>query len=371
MSHTNPIVIKEEEEEEEEGEIEEEEGEVEEPQTKKAKTTEPPQQTLQQQQKQQQQQPRAIAPFPTLQEIYKNNSKPAIQFNATGQPIYMLPRDGKVLLLDIEGTTSSITFVKDVLFPYISNNVATYLKDMVEKSNDHACSLKELEELQHGLQEDLKQHGLEADYRQHQFKSAVKKEEDEPASVNDGHHWLIESITILVKYLVEKDVKAQHLKEFQGNMWKVGYEQGKLYGHVYDDVLPTFQWMAQQGVLVYIYSSGAIQAQKLLFQHSTNGNLIHFLSGHYDLTNAGPKREAESYQTIVAAFKAKNRHMEARDIIFVSDIEQEVQAAEKAGMQGVLSIRPGNAPCSEHALKRFAQVHSLLQLCGGEKRYWF
>jgi enolase-phosphatase E1 len=171
--------------------------------------------------------------------------------------------------------------------------------------------------------------------------------------------------------MMEHQIRGKHLKELQGQVWKRGYEQGEIYGHVYDDVLPTFQWMAQQGIHIYLYSSASIQAQQLQFQYSTSGKLIHFLSGHYDLTNAGPKRNVESYKTIVTSLTAKFHRLQARDIVFVSDEDEELLAATKAGLQTVLSIRPGNNQCSGDALKRFAQVHSLLQLCGGDQLYWW
>jgi 2,3-diketo-5-methylthio-1-phosphopentane phosphatase len=273
----------------------------------------------------------------------------------------LLPRDARVLLLDIEGTTTSISFVKDTLFPYVTQNVADYLSQVIAKTNDCHQSLAQLQKLLQGFEEDLKAHGLENEYTEKQAQLVKKTEKNgEPTE----HQRLMVSITSLVQFLVEKDVKGKHLKDFQGDMWKCGYEQGKLYGHVYDDVLPTFQWMAQKGVQIYIYSSGSVQAQKLLFEHSTSGNLINFLSGHFDINNAGPKRDFQSYQNILDSLKKGVKNIDATQIVFVSDVEQEVEAAREAKMQAVLSIRPGNAPCSEDALKRFQQVHSLLQLCG-------
>lgn len=273
----------------------------------------------------------------------------------------LLPRDGRVVLLDIEGTTTSISFVKDTLFPYIVENVSTYLHDMTNINDEE--TLEKLLQLKRGFEEDIKAHGMEDAYTDEE-KDGHDKKKEEPKADRES---LIDSITRMVRFLVTKDVKGKHLKDFQGDMWKCGYEQGKLHGHVYDDVLPTFQWMAQKGAYVYIYSSGSVQAQKLLFQYSTSGKLIKYLSGHFDINNAGPKREANSYRKILDALKQQFHHtIDANQVVFVSDVEQELEAADQAGFKTVLSIRPGNAPCSEHGLKRFCQVHSLLQLCGGE-----
>ena len=163
----------------------------------------------------------------------------------------------------------------------------------------------------------------------------------------------------LVYYLMDRDVKAATLKDLQGQMWKAGYEAGEIKGHIYSDFKPMLEWMSSNGVDVYIYSSGSIKAQKLLFKYSEEGDLLSYLKGHFDIPSAGNKKEATSYVNI-----AKSLGVDPSQIIFVSDAELELVAAREAGIaQAIMSIRPGNAKLSESG-KAFPSVYSLLQLCG-------
>eukprot|EP00543_Licmophora_paradoxa_P002083 CAMPEP_0202442742 /NCGR_PEP_ID=MMETSP1360-20130828/2116_1 /ASSEMBLY_ACC=CAM_ASM_000848 /TAXON_ID=515479 /ORGANISM="Licmophora paradoxa, Strain CCMP2313" /LENGTH=203 /DNA_ID=CAMNT_0049058185 /DNA_START=22 /DNA_END=633 /DNA_ORIENTATION=- len=167
-----------------------------------------------------------------------------------------------------------------------------------------------------------------------------------------------DGIAAMVEALMNNDVKATGLKALQGKMWKAGYASGEIKGHIYDDFVPTLQWCHSQNVQVYIYSSGSIQAQKLLFGNSKSGDLLKFLSGHYD-TTSGPKKESNSYKTIASSIG-----VDPLEITFVSDSEGELVAARDAGIGNVImSIRPGNVPLTSIG-KGFPAVHSLLQVCG-------
>jgi 2,3-diketo-5-methylthio-1-phosphopentane phosphatase len=242
--------------------------------------------------------------------------------------IPLLPRDShiSILLLDIEGCTTSISFVKDVLFPYC--------RQIFEAKNKND-SLLITDEEQAGLQREVQENG------------------GDPMG---------KSATDLALYLMDRDVKSATLKSLQGRLWQSGYESGQLQGHVYADFLPAVDWMNQHGIQVCIYSSGSVQAQKLLFGHSLAGDLCGKLHAHFDIPTAGSKKDSTSYQNI-----AQSLGVAASEICFVSDVTEELAAARSAGLgAAVLSIRPGNAPVDEQDKQDYPVIHSLLQLCGAE-----
>jgi enolase-phosphatase E1 len=201
----------------------------------------------------------------------------------------------KAVLLDIEGTTSSIAFVADVLFPYAAAHLADYVASHPETV---APILAEV------------------------------PGEDKVATLLD---WIAE------------DRKATPLKTLQGLVWAQGYADGTLKGHVYPDTPEALHRWYSAGVAIYIYSSGSIAAQKLIFGHSIAGDLTPMLSGYFD-TTTGPKREAESYAKIADA-----TGFEAREILFVSDMQPEIDAARGAGLGALLIDRAGG-PADIHSL---------------------
>lgn len=208
------------------------------------------------------------------------------------------------VLLDIEGTTTSISFVFDVLFPYAASHVAEFLA-----AHEREADVKSACEL-------------------------IRKDAygDETSLAPTAQ------VLAVVRRQMAADVKAQGLKQLQGLIWKHGYESSAIKGHVYADVPTCFATWRQQGRPIAIYSSGSVLAQKLLFRHSTAGDLTGFLSGHYD-TTSGSKREPASYATIANAWGKP-----VSDITFCTDQPAEAEAAAAAGMIAVLLMRPGNAP---------------------------
>lgn len=200
----------------------------------------------------------------------------------------------KAVVTDIEGTTTDLSFVKDVLFPYAVEN----LPDYVQENEDDISALLD----------------------------AVKKEERNPELT------LEEVIEVLLRY-IEEDQKVTPLKELQGLIWEEGYKAGELKGHVYDDALECLKDWHKSGIKLYVYSSGSIHAQKLLFGNTEKGDLNGLFDGNFD-TATGPKKEAESYTKIIAeiGFSAEN-------ILFLSDCVEEIDAAAKAGMNVVILDR--------------------------------
>ena len=212
----------------------------------------------------------------------------------------MIVFDGRGILLDVEGTTSSISFVYDVLFEFAKRHVGGFL---VRHHGDP---------LVQGLAADLAtEAGLDS---------------DAPA----------ERLALAAIDLMNRDVKSTPLKALQGMIWRRGFDSGELVSHVFDDVPETLAQWADSGLDVRIYSSGSIDAQRLFFSHTGSGDLTPHLRGHYD-TTTGPKREAASYRAIAA-----DMGMEPREILFISDVGEELDAARQAGMATALAIRPGN-----------------------------
>lgn len=267
---------------------------------------------------------------------FNGQAKASNQNDVDSNTIPLLPKNGKILLLDIEGCTTSIAFVKEVLFPYVVDHIDTYLSAIPLEHDIRA--------IYSSLTHDLLQ--LPDD---HPCKAFV---------TNNSEQATRDDVAALVKMMVATDVKATGLKSLQGKMWKTGYEDGAIESHVYEDFVPTLDWCQSQGIHVYIYSSGSIEAQKLLFGHSPKGDLRKYLAGHFD-TTSGSKKEAQSYLTI-----AKSIGVDPSQVTFVSDAVDELIAAREAGIGNiVMSIRPGNVPLTPIA-KPFPAVHSLLQLCG-------
>jgi len=208
--------------------------------------------------------------------------------------------DGRGILLDVEGTTSSISFVYDVLFEFAKEHVGGFLA---------RCAGDELVG------------GLAA---------ALASDAGLPPDAGP------ERIAGAAVDLMNRDVKSTPLKALQGLIWRSGFESGVLVSHVFDDVPPALERWATSGLDVRIYSSGSIEAQKLFFGNTAAGDLLPHLRGHYD-TTTGPKREASSYAKIAA-----DMGLEPRQILFVSDVGAELDAARAAGMATALAVRPGN-----------------------------
>lgn len=215
----------------------------------------------------------------------------------------------KAILLDIEGTTTPIDFVHKTLFPYAKSKMHEYVAQHFGEIGT------EIEELKSEYRSDFQNQIYGRDF-----------DEDSP-----------ESISNYLEFLIEVDRKSTPLKSLQGKIWQMGYESGELKGEVYADVLPAFERWKSEGKTIAIFSSGSVLAQKLIFGHSTAGDLTPYISAYFD-TTTGPKREAESYRKIAETLK-----FPPVEILFVSDIVEELDAAKEAGMETLLSIRDGNA----------------------------
>jgi 2,3-diketo-5-methylthio-1-phosphopentane phosphatase len=148
----------------------------------------------------------------------------------------------------------------------------------------------------------------------------------------------IEAVLDYLHRLMDADRKVTGLKSLQGRIWRAGYESGELKGHVYDDVPVALARWNEAGRPVFIYSSGSVAAQRLLFASSEAGDLTPLISGYYD-TLVGPKTDPDSYTKIVESVG-----MDAETVLFATDKHAEAVAADEAGLQVLLLTRPGNAP---------------------------
>ena len=223
------------------------------------------------------------------------------------------------IVTDIEGTTTDIAFVKECLFPYASQNLAHFIT-----THGHQPEVqKHLQEVSHLAQLDV---------------------EDRPGQIQTLLHW------------IETDQKITPLKALQGLIWSHAYQTGSIKGHLYTDAYQNLLTWAQK-YPIYIYSSGSVKAQKLLFSYSIFGDITSKLSGYFD-TTTGPKKVKESYLQIVDALQ-KN----ANEVLFLSDHVEELQAADEAGLQ-TAELRRDQQAASERypSFSNFDQVSDYFSL---------
>ena len=226
----------------------------------------------------------------------------------------------RAILLDIEGTTTPIAFVHEILFSYARDHAKEFLvnnadaeEDMVRLREEHAADVSN---------------------------------GNQPPALSDD----IDSMVAYVEWLIARDRKSTGLKSLQGKIWRQGYTDGSLKSQVYADVAPAFARWCARGWTISIFSSGSVLAQQLLFAHTEAGDLTGFISEYFD-TNVGKKGDPKSYRKI-----AETLNVRPDEVLFVSDIVAELDAAKEAGMQTLLSIRPGNQP--QQSAESYDAIHS-------------
>ena len=229
----------------------------------------------------------------------------------------------RAILTDIEGTTSSISFVKDVLFPYARARMGDFVRA-------------------HGTEPEVA--ALLAD---------VRAQAGDPGLDQDG-------VVAVLEGWIDADRKVTPLKALQGLIWEAGYANGDFRGHVYPDTAPGLRRLAERGLELCVYSSGSVKAQKLLFGHSEAGDLTGLFSGWFD-TRIGAKVEAESYRRICAEMG-----LDAGQVLFLSDLAAELDAARAAGLATLQFVREGDLdPGAPHPQVRdFDGVEGFLSSAG-------
>jgi len=222
----------------------------------------------------------------------------------------------KYILSDIEGTTSSISFVVDELFPYFREHIQELPK------------MAQVSEVKESFAQVI---------------NFVKEEEGKSITTT-------EEVIAYLDLWCREDRKVTPLKTLQGFVWKKGYEDGDIKGHVFDDVPTCLNKWRANGLKIGIFSSGSIHAQKLLFQFSCFGDLSKHLSNYFD-TKTGAKRDAATYKAI-----AEILDLEPHQILFLSDIQEELAAADEIGYQTIQVVRPGSIGTWKQTVSTFNEI---------------
>jgi len=202
----------------------------------------------------------------------------------------------KAILTDIEGTTSKISFVHDVLFPFARKHMANFIQE-------------------------------------HHQDEPVAEQINAVRHLLDQNNATLETVIRTLEHWIDTDQKITPLKALQGMIWKHGYEANEFTGHVYQDAFDKLTQWQQEKLELYVYSSGSVAAQKLIFGYSDFGDMTPLFTGYFD-TRIGLKQDEQSYQAIVAELPYSSS-----EILFLSDVAEELDAASNAGMQTYQLIR--------------------------------
>ena len=223
----------------------------------------------------------------------------------------MIAFHGKAILLDVEGTVAPLSFVRDTLFPFAREHLDTVLQ---RRWNDFAVAV--------ACDQIARDGGATFDAW---------------APAEQVRSWVADE----VRRLMDRDAKTTGLKLLQGLIWEEGYRDGRLHSQVYTDVPPALRAWNRRDWQVRIFSSGSVDAQRMFFAHTDVGDLTSYLWG-YDDTATGPKREPESYRAIAA-----KAGFPPAEILYLSDVTYELDAARHAGLVTALMVRPGNKPVQD------------------------
>jgi enolase-phosphatase E1 len=211
----------------------------------------------------------------------------------------------RAIVTDIEGTTSSISFVHDVLFPYARAHLAEFLRVNAE------------------------------DPRIMVHINDVRDEVGEALE--------LEAVIAQLIQWIDEDKKITPLKALQGLIWERGFRAGDFYGHIYADAHEQLKNWQAQGIDLYIYSSGSVYAQKLLFEHTEHGDLNFLFKGNFDTTTGG-KKDPDSYHAIIHELQ-----IAPSEVLFLSDVKEELDAAAQAGLHTTWLVRDTTPdPSAEH-----------------------
>lgn len=244
----------------------------------------------------------------------------------------------RVYLLDIEGTVAPVSLVTEQLFPYARTHFEPFLK---QRSEELAARVRSGDDIGKAHEED----DVLQDLLMLQMENRLESDPDAPRILPPGVVSMSPAygtprIAKYVYWLMDRDRKSTALKSLQGKIWKAGFENGELKGELFPDVPEALARWAKEAK-VAIYSSGSVEAQQLLFRHTTDGDLSPLIASYFD-TRTGPKSESASYRSI-----AIELGVEPLEVIFFSDIVRELNAAREAGCRTRLVLREGNAPVDD------------------------
>ncbi|CAE7195236.1 hypothetical protein P3342_009832 [Pyrenophora teres f. teres] len=230
--------------------------------------------------------------------------------------------EAEVVLLDIEGTISSISFVKHVMYPYALDSLTRLARNS---------------------------------WADPDFQNLIAPFPDESKQDADA-------LIAHVDHLTRQDIKAVYLKQLQGHLWTTGFSNGDLKTPLFDDVVPTLRAWKAAGKTLAIFSSGSVQAQLQFFSYVKEGpnttiDIKPLFSAHYDTVNAGPKTHPASYTKICAELGHS-----VQKVTFLTDNVKEAEAAMQAGVYTIVVDRPGNAPLDEEARGKYPVIEKLTDL---------
>jgi enolase-phosphatase E1 len=236
----------------------------------------------------------------------------------------------RFILMDIEGTTTDLAFVQKTLFPYAAEHLPAFIRE-----NATTAAVRE----------------ALAQVKNTMTSENTDTKENSPGSPPKSEAIPDEAAIAQLLQWIANDRKHTTLKQLQGMVWRHGYESGAYQGHLYPDVLPVLKAWKTDGLELGIYSSGSVEAQQLLFRHSVVGDVTPLLSQYFD-TTTGSKREATSYARIAQALK-----LAPIDILFLSDIAEELDAAAQVGFQVMQLIRGPETRSSNYpSVESFADI---------------
>jgi enolase-phosphatase E1 len=238
----------------------------------------------------------------------------------------------RAILLDIEGTTTPLDFVHHVLFPYARSHVRQFLEQRLSSPNLRADMVA------------LEQENI----------ADTRAGFNPPLLHGNSRQANLELIAAYVRWLMDRDRKSTALKSLQGKIWEEGYRSGQLRSAVFDDVPGALQRWQRQERSIAIFSSGSVLAQRLLFAHTIVGDLTLYLSSYFD-TTTGSKTDPRSYLTIAEILRQA-----PSEIVFISDITAELDAAASAGAQVLLCERAENHPQPPNAHPRIGGFQGVL-----------
>ncbi|MEO3865069.1 acireductone synthase [Rheinheimera fenheensis] len=221
------------------------------------------------------------------------------------------------IITDIEGTTSRISFVTEILFPYAARELPEFMQ-------------------------------------QHASDPAVAEQLAACRSLMQQPDASLDAVIAQLQQWIAEDKKVTPLKALQGMVWQHGYQSGAFSGHVYQDVFEALKRWQQQGVKLYVYSSGSVQAQQLLFKYSDFGDMTPLFSGYFD-TRIGGKGEMSSYAAIL-----QHLQLPPKQVLFLSDVVAELDAAAPLGMATIQLIREGQASARHATAHNFNEVEELI-----------
>ena len=243
------------------------------------------------------------------------------------------------LLLDIEGTTCPASYVSETLFPYATEHLPSFVSKNM-RDNEVRNILK----------------AAEHEWMNDNCEASIKLKEKHSSTEDNSPEGVIQYLL----HLIKTDQKSTSLKDLQGKIWLAGYQRGELKAEIFPETAGCFRQWAQDNILISSYSSGSIQAQKLLYKHTNHGDLCSIIHQWFD-THTGSKKRAQSYSKISQRLKAS-----PRNVLFVSDSSEECDAASESGMLTLFSLRTSNPDQNSNGhtvIRSLLDISNYLQQC--------